>query len=645
MTKRKMQHQLEDFSRYKFGLALPTRWVFRDKDKDYGIDGEVEIFDSKEKATGLVFWVQLKATRSEKERTIKGIDLSLETISYYKRLDIPVLIIRYSEARDVFYVKWASDIDPFYAKENAKTMRVNFTDSDMWVDATAGVVEKYLIKVRAVKSGAIRLPVKFSLSFGSNKVCDVATGVLRTKIRSDLNSYQNILRLVQDHENAIADVYVDERTLKIGILGIAGCTFHSVDLMSKSTLSSDLIKDIALGLALATSQLGYSDLAARIIFSNDVHKRLEKKPEIVRYILPSLLKTSYFEQALELVGNVCDNEDSNFLEIIANSAVLFLRDSKHDDKCKAVEVFLKRNSERYKNTVPELYGVSLYNLGNFYRSINKLKESIKCYLLARRYEPKYYKQEYFFGELAGALFDLGKYKYSAQFYKKAIDFNENKEWRPQCADALMFAGEYQKALDLFEAYLSSTNDQTAEWNLKVICLPDMIGLNNTRSQIRQVKEAMSLADIDNCKDADVEARLKNALSHDLLCGLAWYNLGQLKYKEGEINATSFCFTACSLVQRWDIEAWVNATVSSFNKEIPINTFVLIVRAAYFCNGDNYIEALYELIESQSGEEALAHIASVIEQIISTESKKESRPELRFLDEDGKYKVISEFHHV
>ena len=43
MTKRIIQHQLEDLSRYKYGLALPPHWVFRDKEKDYGIDGEVEL--------------------------------------------------------------------------------------------------------------------------------------------------------------------------------------------------------------------------------------------------------------------------------------------------------------------------------------------------------------------------------------------------------------------------------------------------------------------------------------------------------------------------------------------------------------------------------------------------------------------------
>ena len=60
MPKRPRQHELEDLSRTAF-RALVQPWVFRDKNPDYGIDAEVEIFDISRKATGDLFLVQLKA--------------------------------------------------------------------------------------------------------------------------------------------------------------------------------------------------------------------------------------------------------------------------------------------------------------------------------------------------------------------------------------------------------------------------------------------------------------------------------------------------------------------------------------------------------------------------------------------------------
>ena len=153
------QHQLEDLSRSKYSLAIPRNWVMRDKDKDYGIDAEVEIFDEKDRATGLVYLVQLKATETSDESAARKVDISIDAIKYYKSLELPVLIVRYSEKQDQFYCKWAHEIDLFYAKKGAKTRRVTFCDEDVWGEESAVDTEKYLKKLRAIKSGAITLPV------------------------------------------------------------------------------------------------------------------------------------------------------------------------------------------------------------------------------------------------------------------------------------------------------------------------------------------------------------------------------------------------------------------------------------------------------------------------------------------------------
>lgn len=639
MTKRIKQHQLEDLSRNKFALAIPQKWVFRDKDKDYGIDGEVEIFNSKERATGLVFWVQLKATASKQQGTIKSIDLSLETTNYYKRLDLPVLIARYSEVEDKFYVKWATQVDPFYAKDGAKTMRVSFSDSDILDEGKVIEIERYLQQLRAIRSGAIKLPINVKLSFGSKSICGITPSLLLPKIRSQLPEFKDIIRLEAGGEGIFAEVHIDETTLKVGFLDIAGCTFHSVDLMDKSTLPIDLVKDICLSLSMALSQLGYSDLAARIVFSGDLRNRLKIKHELLKYLMPSLLKTGYFSETLELVSDVCDNEDNNYLEAITNSSLLFLRSSGNTEKLDAVEDFLKRNIDRYEKTAPNSYGSSYYNLANFYRSTDRLKEAVKCFLVARRYEPRYYNQGYFYGELAGSLFELGRFFYSAKFYKKAMEIDGQKEYLPLYADALMFSGKYQQSLEVFNDFIDGECSPSPEWQLKSICLSSLIEKYNIKIQNRGVKAALALSDVCSVGAEYVEQHLENALQQDMLCGLAWFNLGNHRSSIGEIEGAAFCFTMCALVQRWDIEAWVNATACSFNNVVPLEIFVLLIRAAYFCNGDEYIESLYELFESQLREEALSQVAQVIEQVISEVKKSESAPALRMLNEDGKFEDI------
>ena len=87
MPIRQKEHALEDLSRTKFQLVLPEVWVYRDKDKDYGIDGEVEIFNEDGRSTGLMFYVQLKGTASKKDSQIHNVDLKIETLNYFRQLD------------------------------------------------------------------------------------------------------------------------------------------------------------------------------------------------------------------------------------------------------------------------------------------------------------------------------------------------------------------------------------------------------------------------------------------------------------------------------------------------------------------------------------------------------------------------------
>lgn len=55
MPKRNIAHQLETLSRNKFKSLLPEQWItnFSGEDKEYGLDGEVEIFTNEGNARGI----------------------------------------------------------------------------------------------------------------------------------------------------------------------------------------------------------------------------------------------------------------------------------------------------------------------------------------------------------------------------------------------------------------------------------------------------------------------------------------------------------------------------------------------------------------------------------------------------------------
>jgi len=55
MPKRPRSHQLEEESIYNLGIVLPKNWLLSRPDKDYGIDGQIEIFDINNESTGVFF--------------------------------------------------------------------------------------------------------------------------------------------------------------------------------------------------------------------------------------------------------------------------------------------------------------------------------------------------------------------------------------------------------------------------------------------------------------------------------------------------------------------------------------------------------------------------------------------------------------
>jgi hypothetical protein len=158
MPKRPKQHQLEDISFLEFQRVLPKEWVFRRKDKDYGIDGEVEIFDEQGMSTGLIFFVQLKATESKSKKTQHNISIKTETIKYYKSLPIQVLIVRYVEEVNKIYCKWAHEIDLYLAK---KTFSIAMGDENIWENnVTPKAITHTILKIKEFRNRDNVCPVK-----------------------------------------------------------------------------------------------------------------------------------------------------------------------------------------------------------------------------------------------------------------------------------------------------------------------------------------------------------------------------------------------------------------------------------------------------------------------------------------------------
>ncbi|WP_457617563.1 DUF4365 domain-containing protein [Lutibacter sp.] len=642
MPKRVNQHEIEDISRAKFQLALPRKWVFRDKAKDYGIDGEVELFDNNKTPQGLVFWVQLKATESKEKSTILNVDFSIETLRYYKTLDIPVLLVRYSDYDNSIYVKWIHNIDLFFAKEDAKTFRIKLTEKDKWIDSTNNQIENYLKKIRQLKSGAFGLPIPLSMQINETKINNISKGILLTQVKRNLQEYSDFVSF-SNEEDSFVIATLTNKELKINISELSGCSFHSIDLRKEEDFSNGITKDILLGIAVGLIQLRQIEYSGKLIFENNLQSRLLEKPELLEFCLVPLFNSSFFENTLNLVGQVLDNEDFIELNIITQINLLLASNSKNKKVSKTIENFLNTRLEKaISNKDKQQIGISHYNIGNHLSGKNEFERSIHHYNLARKFAPIYLKQHYYFAEIASMLFRSGKYKMASKLYSKSIELKKDNHTLALYADSLMFEGNYKKAHIYFEKYINNSENPIDEFVLKSICLESIINEYKIEYQNRNEEEANKYADINQIdKKKNPIKQIEKALKFDMLSGLAWFNLGILHSDNNDYSEASFCFSMAALVNNEDIEAWKNATLCAFNSKETITILPLIIRTAYFFNREEYLEEFYLHLESQNQSALINKIIEAIEKILPKSERKNTMPNVRLLNEKGKFESIDE----
>jgi len=161
MPRRTREHILEEESRKQFGELVPNHWVIRRSDPDYGIDLEVEIFDEDGSSTGLMFCVQLKGTdQKDLSRALK-LSFKKDTLRYYFKLNLPVLLVRYYSPTKTLFTRWAHSIDLYYSDPDAETYTVHFTADGRWDKETPGSIHRYLEQLKKVET-ILPLPIKLS---------------------------------------------------------------------------------------------------------------------------------------------------------------------------------------------------------------------------------------------------------------------------------------------------------------------------------------------------------------------------------------------------------------------------------------------------------------------------------------------------
>src|SRR5258708_18267430 len=162
MPARPRSHTLEDESRRTFAALLPSEWVIRSLVSDYGIDEQVEVFNKGGHATGLMFLAQLKATDARDLKSALKFPLKVETLRYYRSLELPVMMVRFHSPTRKFYWRWLHELKE-RAKPGQKTITHHIPTSAEWNERTPEELTASLQVFRQLKSPSCPHPIVFSL--------------------------------------------------------------------------------------------------------------------------------------------------------------------------------------------------------------------------------------------------------------------------------------------------------------------------------------------------------------------------------------------------------------------------------------------------------------------------------------------------
>ncbi len=588
MPERPRQHRLANDSRIHFERLLPEAWVFREEHPDYGVDGEVEVFDGEGSATGLRFHVQLKATDAMDLDEEPSVRLSRETFEYYESLDLPVLIVFFHSPSEKTFVRWVHEFDSYYGGAGERTIAFPFPLRSEWVDSTADKIVDDLQAQRILKSASLPLPIQMTVEVTEDEFHGLAAAQLVARIRVAAQDAWATIQVSQGTDQTrprMVHTVISEDAVVVNLAGSHGATLQ---LNGEKPNLSSLQNDVLLLVAVALSRAGHlspaSGLALVVVEGSTLLRDQAFSAEVLRCILGARRTSELLELAERMEG---DEDLRGFARTLEMSSIL-LPNNPHEEE--TVREFL-----RHKVELVEVQGsegeqaMAHYNLANNLRQVSMF-DAGRHYVQAARLDESYWLRGYFCRELAGVSFDLHRYSCAKRLYKMALDTGEpgQEEVVALLADSAMHAGDFEEAVEGFEKYADSVDHPNHEWILKSWVLKGLMSLLGIQKQNRDPLVARRL--LDQREDHDEEP-LRSILAMDALCGRAWDRLGTLYHRDGRVTDAIGAYVLSGLLDRWNLEVWCDAIGISLTTEDLRHMFPEILSTAYEIGGDRLFEAL------------------------------------------------------
>lgn len=256
MPKKHRSHDIEDESIDRFKALLPSWLIYREKPKkDYGIDGEVEEFDSDDETTGLVFLTQLKGTDEKDLKKALAEPLPRGHVTYYRNLTLPVLMVRYVSANKTIYTRWSHSLDTYGKNADWKTTTFRWTEEDSWTSTRADELVAEASAFLELRSSHVRFPLTVHADLEPARGWDVEADEIALALGQQIAPRAELLRLGSGEAPAAGKLIVRPDRLAVEFARVTAVTAH-LDKGFVPESASQIAHDLLAQTALAFEHFG-----------------------------------------------------------------------------------------------------------------------------------------------------------------------------------------------------------------------------------------------------------------------------------------------------------------------------------------------------------------------------------------------------
>lgn len=162
--KRPLQHVTDDKAVNLFRCAITELgWIFREQNKDYGIDAEVEIVDTTHQVTGGLLRFQIKGRKSE----VSPIRVNISSLKYWLVSPIPIFVVKVVMHTNKFFILDVQDYvenvrKGGYRLAKSKTLSLDFKHAlhnDEWKEYLVEVANSHQNAVLDIRNYTLYNPV------------------------------------------------------------------------------------------------------------------------------------------------------------------------------------------------------------------------------------------------------------------------------------------------------------------------------------------------------------------------------------------------------------------------------------------------------------------------------------------------------